>query len=768
MGTCQSKHDRSEEEEEYFGTRGASDTTASSTGEAQVFVKQQCLGAIGLLHTQQKKVSGEQKNVQARADAADALSFAENYANVARAAELQSDVDSLCAQLTRVMENYKENGFAKVPLEPAAKAGGFAAGVSVANDPTIGSLTLALERTQQHIGSALVDTSPSDTLSSTLQELEQLYETQQTELLAMISVDVTTTADAYAAAQAAALAAAGGTEAMERLLGRMETLPGSKVKQKISTELSLGVRRGLPVDVLLARAAEEAHDIHQKIESAMRRLKIGGVKYKAGPLKELQRVLAKIYQKYNGDASGVTDVVRGSVYCKGYVEMDEAVAEIVRDPEIQVLRGKATVNPAHDASNTGGYRDIQLLLYVEGLSLVFEVQFALESMAAVKAAGGHIAYTAARAAGAYSKSVYEYRGELTPGIVAAVASGTLRGVAFTRVRDELYSPVLLASMFDALQAKTCRVIRLGLHGLKLNDADRSKLAEALKARPALFTELDLGDNECNFAGMEQLAGAISEQTAMKSLILRQNKLDVDGAGLVVGALKCLSELETLSLASNPFNKEGAEVIAQGLRHLPKLKWLGIAGCNFLADGIKPICDALPSNPNLEFLSFENNDLGPASAPHVAQVLSHLPKLVWLNLGLNFMKAEGIMHITKVLHLLPNLESLELGANSLKTEGVKLVCEQLIHLPKLKFLNFEQAVCKDAGVEYIAEGLKRVPTLQSLNLRGNKLKSVSSAQLVAGLKHLPKLAVLDLSRNAFDDAAQAEIIGVVPDGCDVTF
>ena len=51
----------------------------------------------------------------------------------------------------------------------------------------------------------------------------------------------------------------------------------------------------------------------------------------------------KIYQKYNGNAAGVTDVVRGSVYCGGYAEMDAAIAEIVDDEAIEILRGKATV-----------------------------------------------------------------------------------------------------------------------------------------------------------------------------------------------------------------------------------------------------------------------------------------------------------------------------------------------------------------------------------------------------------------------------------------
>ena len=553
---------------------------------------------------------------------------------------------------------------------------------------------------------------------------------------------------------------------MQRLLKKMESIPGSKVQQKISVELSLGVRRGLPVDVLLARAAKEAESIHQKITATIKRIRTG-VKYKAGPLKELPRVLAKIYQKYNGDAAGVTDAVRGAVHCKGYVEMDEAVAEVIQDPEIDILRGKATVDPSHDASNTGGYRDVQLLLYAKGLSLVFEVQFALESMAAVKTAGGHGAYTAARAAGAYSKSVYEYRGELTDKVVAAVASGTLRGVALTRVRDEAYPPGLLSAMLAALASPTCRVTRLGLHGLGLGNDDRERLARGLDARP-LFTQLDLGDNECDTAGMQQLAPSIAKQTRLTSLILRQNKLDAAGARLIVDALKSLSQLETLSLASNPFQTGGAAVVAEGLKQLPRLKWLGIAGCNFLSDGIETICAALPSNPRLEFLSLENNDLKAESGPAVANALSHLPNLVWLNLGLNFMKADGIKHVAKVLHLLPNLESLELGANTLKTEGVKLVCEQLHHLPKLKFLNFEQAVSKDEGVEFIAPALKHVPKLQSLNLRGNKFKPGCAVRLAAGLRLLPDLTALDLSRNNFDAAAQAEIVGAVASGCDVTF
>ena len=150
----------------------------------QSFVKQQCLGAIGLLHTQQKKVSGEQMNVQDRADAADAVSFAENYANVARAAELKQDVDALRRQLSKVTASYKENGFADIPLdaaeEPPTGSGGGGGGAF-----SVTALTRALEKTQQLIGAALVDDG-----DGSLAMLEKTYEAQQTELLAMISKDV--------------------------------------------------------------------------------------------------------------------------------------------------------------------------------------------------------------------------------------------------------------------------------------------------------------------------------------------------------------------------------------------------------------------------------------------------------------------------------------------------------------------------------------------------------------------------------------------------
>ena len=160
------------------------------------FVKQQCLRAIGLLHTQLRKVSAEHASVHARARAADAESMAENYANVARAAELRRDVDALRDQLATVVKTYGEHKLdtAELPASPARD--------TASDTASVRGMTEALERTQQHIGAALV-------AGAELDALEQQYEVQQHTLLGMISKDVTETADAYAVAQAAALAAPG-------------------------------------------------------------------------------------------------------------------------------------------------------------------------------------------------------------------------------------------------------------------------------------------------------------------------------------------------------------------------------------------------------------------------------------------------------------------------------------------------------------------------------------------------------------------------------
>ena len=170
---------------------------------------------------------------------------------------------------------------------------------------------------------------------------------------------------------------------MAEILELADTVPRDKVLQPEAH--TVGATVAAAVSFLLAVALRVGPAIHATVGSVL-----AGFTYKAGANKKAGRTFDKIYQKYlgSGGARCVTDIVRGTVICSSFREMADAIRTVWRRKKIVVLRGKFSVDPGHDAADTGGYRDCQLLARLAdgegGDGHVYELQFVLGSMADIK------------------------------------------------------------------------------------------------------------------------------------------------------------------------------------------------------------------------------------------------------------------------------------------------------------------------------------------------------------------------------------------------
>jgi hypothetical protein len=123
--------------------------------------------------------------------------------------------------------------------------------------------------------------------------------------------------------------------------------------------------RDMTVDQLYAQAEAAKNPyfrLHQALEVVVN---ADHRQDKPLPLKGKERAADKIERDYGGDASRLIDIVRGSIICRGFDEMN-AIIEFLKKPETRsdyddayIVRIKSGF-AEHAAEKTYGYRDVKV------------------------------------------------------------------------------------------------------------------------------------------------------------------------------------------------------------------------------------------------------------------------------------------------------------------------------------------------------------------------------------------------------------------------
>lgn len=165
---------------------------------------------------------------------------------------------------------------------------------------------------------------------------------------------------------------------------------------------------------LLSAGQREKPAFDKKLRQITKAL---GIKYKAGPLKEIDRIVEKIADKRYPSASYVTDVVRGSIYPTNPAEADQAVSQIVAQFGDVIDEGWA-ISPVF-------YVDRKVLIRLRS-GVIAEIQVLEPSLANAKDnRGGHSLYKKSR-----------------------VLPAGPEKAAFDQAQRDIYSPVLNALSAD--------------------------------------------------------------------------------------------------------------------------------------------------------------------------------------------------------------------------------------------------------------------------------------------------------------------------------
>ena len=157
---------------------------------------------------------------------------------------------------------------------------------------------------------------------------------------------------------------------------------------------------------------------------------------------------------------------------------------------LRVLRIKNRLNPAFDASLTGGYRDLLVNVHFPATNHIAEIQITLTGLLDVKKSGGHTMYKAARLLDLMEPAVAEHVGVADADVRRKVGKGVVKGLDLSGTEvgreelAELVSPRCLAM-------KTCTLTALTLSGCRgaVKGAD---IASAV-ALSSAFTSADIVD-----------------------------------------------------------------------------------------------------------------------------------------------------------------------------------------------------------------------------------------------------------------------------------
>eukprot|EP00729_Bicosta_minor_P032578 gene32578-biopygen8578 len=331
-----------------------------------------------------------------------------------------------------------------------------------------------------------------------------------------------------------------------------------------------------------------------------------------GGVKGDRRILFKSLFKYGGIFSNCRDLSRLTI-CVLNLTAGAILAEAIhKHPLLLVIRCKNRFAASANTSDSGGYRDFQMLCIYKrgGRHYYVEVQINLVEMVAIKAgeggnevaaaktggkkskkeatdhdemARGHDAFNTARVIDAFSKRSIEYSGDPSDALWKMIAAGSLLRVVLDKAT---MTDAQVKQLDDAMASDQCRVKELSMlecgegittipEGLMVHIA----ASEARKSNP---DALDLSE----WRDLRQLPDSLGKLTHLKTLNLKscenlETLPETGVAGLV--------NLEELNLRVCKKLKQ----LPQSIAKLAKLKTLNLQWCKNLAEPLPDLSHPLP-------------------------------------------------------------------------------------------------------------------------------------------------------------------------------
>ncbi|XP_078288225.1 NACHT, LRR and PYD domains-containing protein 3-like isoform X2 [Rhinoraja longicauda] len=182
---------------------------------------------------------------------------------------------------------------------------------------------------------------------------------------------------------------------------------------------------------------------------------------------------------------------------------------------------------------------------------------------------------------------------------------------------------------------------LGLNNVGLTDSGAEDLASALSTNTAL-TQLDLSGNNLGDSGVKLVSAAFrNTDCKIQRLKLCSVGLTDSGAEDLAFALSTNTSLTELELSENNLGDSGVKLVSAALGNPDcKIQRLGLGSVGLTDSGAEDLVSALSTNTSLTELELGNNSLTDRSVPGLRRLILNLPRLELIWLSGNTFSADG--------------------------------------------------------------------------------------------------------------------------------
>ena len=155
------------------------------------------------------------------------------------------------------------------------------------------------------------------------------------------------------------------------------------------------------------------------------------VEAKVPSLKGIARATVKTKEKYGGCFARLTDLARMTFICENVKTVMEVLTFIQGHAQWTIIRIKDRLHRYHDASGTGGYRDMLLNVRDQTSGHIAEIQITFRSFFTIKSGGGHAVYKLARLLELNEEETTYFMGRIDKDIVEKIGAGLVHAWAVT-------------------------------------------------------------------------------------------------------------------------------------------------------------------------------------------------------------------------------------------------------------------------------------------------------------------------------------------------
>jgi len=271
----------------------------------------------------------------------------------------------------------------------------------------------------------------------------------------------------------------------------------------------------------------------------------------------------------------------------------------------------------------------------------------------------------------------------------------------------------------------------------------SEFAKVMSENSSLKS-LDLRGNRITDESIVLISKSLRKSTTLENLNLSRNKITSTGATSLVQLVN--KSLHTLDLSYNPIGDTGIQKLAGGIANTKTLKELHLTECKIKPHGASFLASAFGVNKSLHTISIGHNPMGGAqSSKRLAFALMKNSRLRVLNIG-SIGIEDGIEHFARLLETTRSLKEMDLSANKIDDNGALALGNALTVNRSITNINLKKNKFGDLGLSTLSAALVTNTFISTLDVGGNRISDDGITKLCTVLSTATSVTDLDVSDN----------------------